>query len=286
MGEGTKIEWCDHTVNFWWGCTKVDASCAGCYAERDAKRYGKDVWGPKKPRMVSVNAWKLARRLNAEAAAAGVRASVFTNSMADMFEDDHPVIGWDGRETDYLTIDQVRRDVFAVIEECANLDFLLLTKRPQNILGMVPATWLMRGAPANVVFGASAGTPDDLCGRLGWLIEAGARLRARTFVSLEPLIEPIEPEELAWTEDADGIEVGSVIVGGESGPNARPMRAKWVRAIRDACIDEGVKFFFKQWGEHDATCQRVGKKRAGRELDGRTWDELAWPVGALVGAGK
>lgn len=371
MAENTAIEWCDHTINFWWGCTKVDASCAGCYAERDSTRYGRHSFGPRLPRRVMPNAWKTARELNQVAGEAGIRFSVFTNSMADLFEDDHPVVDFDGKApgfaripaagktwgvVKYKTLDEVRSDVWEIIEKTPNLIWLLLTKRPQNILSMVPRHWVADGAPGNVHFGTSAGTQDGL-ERLIPLLEACKALNTRSFLSAEPVIESIDPTWIAVDADRAGVfnattghfwieewldnegtkrqrrnmeflrSVDQVILGGESGPKARPMHPDWVRGIRDECKSAGVNFFFKQWGEwapadrehgivgsvmpdtgekftwigYDGQTKnpswhglkdpimaiaRIGKKAAGRVLDGRTHDELDWPVGELQKIGS
>lgn len=353
MAENTRVDWADHTFNYWWGCQKatlpgtdtIDPACWHCYAERDAKRYGKDVWGPSKPRIVGDGVWKLAHRLNKEAGQRGIRYSIFTNSMSDLLEEAHRVEAFSGGpHPKYKTTADVRRDVWDTVEQTPNLVHLFLTKRPENALSMMPAHWLNLGAPPNVILGTTAAHPLALR-RVFHLLKAAAALRVRTFVSVEPMTCPID---LCSARDGAhvidllagvchtpgavqarrGPKIDQVIVGGESGPRARPMHPAWPREIRDACAHARTPFHFKQWGEwleindairvghlipgdagqylvaHDGeytnenrphagkwadrrdgggnrccVMVRVPKKLAGRTLDGRTHDELIWPVG-------
>lgn len=220
MGEKTGIAWTDHTFNPWIGCAKVAPECAHCYAEGYGQRFGV-AWGPQGTRRrTSESNWKEPLRWDRAARRDGVRRRVFCASLADVFEDRADLLTW-------------RRDLFALIDRCHNLDWLLLTKRPENVHDMVPA-W-----PRNAWLGASAGTNATLTRALPDLIDVpGPRVR---FLSAEPLLERIhipylgEPRVIDW-----------VIVGGESGPRARPCSVEWIRSIVRQCKSAGVPVFVKQ----------------------------------------
>jgi len=240
MGSFSKIEWTTHTFNPWWGCTKVSDGCKFCYAEALSNRYGYSFWGPKNPRRVmSENHWLEPAKWDAEAARLGVRYRVFCASMADVFEDDAPV-------------GQLAR-LWSVIRETPNLDWQLLTKRPHLIEDKLPADW--GDGYANVWLGASV-EDDRVLERIEHLAAVPAVVH---FLSVEPLIGPIDELPLG--------NIQWVIVGGESGPKARPLSEEWVRSIHRQCCAAHVPFFFKQWGG-------VNKKKAGRTLDGLTYDEM------------
>lgn len=265
MGERTAIEWTDHTWSPWWGCVEVSPACDHCYARVLAHRLGFSVWGKDTPRReLSEVHWHQPYKWQRAAELEGVRRRVFP-SMCDPFEfrgQDEKASGQIGR---------LRGDFFCLIEGTPSLDWLLLTKRPQNVRRMVPDRWHC-GAPGNVWIGATIEDRAHLW-RLDQLRRVAARVR---FLSIEPLLEDLGPLDLA------GIDW--VIVGGESGPKARPMRPDWVRSIRDQCAVAGVPFFFKQWGEWGPFGQagvgmnnaliKIGKKAAGRDLDGREWSDL------------
>lgn len=241
MAENSSIEWTDDTFNPWWGCTKVSAGCENCYAEAFAKRFGHSIWGKRAKRRRFTDAhWAKPLRWDEEAAAAGTRRRVFCASMADVFEEQAP------------TADQ--RRLWHLIENTRNLDWLLLTKRPQRIAGVVPPSWLRSPRP-NVWLGTSVESMDVI-ERVDHLREVPAVMR---FLSIEPLLGALHDLAL------DGI--GWVIVGGESGGRARPIHEDWVRAIRDECVAAAIPFFFKQWGG------RFNKEN-GRTLDGKVWDEI------------
>jgi protein gp37 len=244
VSKASPIEWTDHTFNPWWGCTKVSPGCTNCYAEALARRYGHDVWGPSPRRFFGDAHWAEPVRWDREAGGAGTRARVFCASMADVFED-HPS----------LLTDRIR--LWDLVEATPNLDWLLLTKRPENIRPLVRPAWLRQPRP-NVWYGTTVENAD---------YEQRARILARVpafvrFLSIEPLIGPVPQLPL------EGIHW--VIVGGESGPRSRPMEPDWVRLVRGLCVSAGVAFFFKQWG---------GRRKAvaGRQLDGRTYDEFPAP---------
>jgi protein gp37 len=314
MSEHTKIEWADHTFNPWVGCAKVSSACDHCYAESWAKRSGHpELWNGERRRTTGTN-WQLPIKWNRRAAASGKRPKVFCASLADVFDNQAPR-RW-------------RDDLWHWIDQTPHLDWLLLTKRPQNIAKMLPdpetgvKPW--GGGWPNVWLGVSAGNQEEADRNIPILGATPARVH---FVSLEPLLGPIDltaiacpngcqPPDYCTRCDPDGGEptgtydvlgagwIDLVIVGGESGPNARPMYPSWPRDVRDQCQGAGVPFFFKRHGEwigvsdlrrlpggggpgfgifdhcpydqhHEAV--RIGTRAAGRELDGRTWDEMPEP---------
>lgn len=222
MGEKSKIEWTDATVNFWFGCTKVSAACDHCYAEKWAKRSGMVEWGHGKPRRESVSAVKLAYKLDHDSAMAGVgRLRVFTNSLSDFFDAEIPA--------------EFRTTAWNTIRRTPNLEWLLLTKRPHFAINNLPERPL-----ENVRIGVTVEDEKMALARMPHLAGIAAA-GWRTFVSYEPALGPVD-----WTSWLDS--VGWLICGGESGPHARPMDLAWARSARDACKAAGVPFFFKQTG--------------------------------------
>lgn len=257
MGELSKIEWTDHTFNPWWGCAKVSPGCDNCYAEALAARFKMDVWGRSRPRrMMSEKHWAEPLKWDRDARDASVSRRVFCASMADVFEAGRP------------ELEEPRERLWALIRATPNLDWLLLTKRPHNVQRMVPwPNWLW---PENVWLGTTVERNELAKKRLGHLRNCGAKVR---FVSCEPLLGFVNLDP--WLQA--GI-IHWVIVGGESGAGARPMDGDWARHLRNQCRDHSVKFFFKQWGEwRNGT--RMGKGNAGRDLDGRKWDEI--PIASI-----
>lgn len=272
MGENSKIEWTDHTFNPWIGCTKVSPACEHCYAEAFDKRFGGERWGPKAARRRTSTAnWRKPLQWDKAAKAQGVRRKVFCASLADIF-DNHPSI-----------LPEWRVDLWNLIEATPNLDWLLLTKRPQNIHRYIPSGW-NDGWP-NVWLGTTVENQTEAERRIPHLLGVPARVR---FLSCEPMLGPIDLRGV-WTHCPthdfesgfclgpcpDRQRVNWVICGGESGLNARPMHPDWARALRDQCSTANVPFFFKQWGEWAPSIdnkriqfERVGKARAGRLIDG------------------
>lgn len=332
MSENTKIEWCDHTFNPWEGCQKVGPGCDHCYAETRNTRFsgGQAInWGPGAPRRRTSTAnWRLPLKWNkhaelqhaawegfkaqhpgltdAQLTAKGFvkprRPRVFCASLADVFDnavDPH----WCA-------------DLFNLIRSTPNLDWLLLTKRIGNVQEMLadvralapeyiaPFPW------PNLWLGATIVNQAEADRDIPKLLQVPAKVR---FLSMEPLLGPVDIRHrlgpCVFTEkdqSATGRGIDWVIVGGESGPGARPMHPDWARSLRDQCTAAGVPFLFKQWGEwmpgdtNDETVSltfpagmpcgpdnpewhkwpdgvhsaRVGKKAAGRLLDGRPWDEF------------
>lgn len=281
MGERSKIEWTHHTFNPWWGCMKVSAGCKNCYAESWANRLGLSLWDKGAGRRFFGDAhWREPSRWNREAERSGERRRVFCASMADVFEDRRELDGWRGR-------------LWPLIEATPWLDWLLLTKRPQNIGKLAPwnSNW-----PTNVWLGTTAENQHWAEKRIPILMDYPAAVR---FISAEPLLGPIDLAPwLAPLLNRRRATTGVnwVIAGGESGPRARPMSPAWTEQLRDQCLEARVPFHFKQWGHWgpsaDAkhkrvdvvqffdqvgkpiTLYKVGKSAAGRELAGRTWDEL------------
>lgn len=279
MGKNSAIEWTDHTWNPWRGCHKISTGCKNCYMFREQKRYGRD------PSIVVKAAdgtfyaplrWKES-------------AFVFTCSWSDFFIEE---------------ADPWRADAWDVIRQTPHLTYLVLTKRLENIAGRLPYDWPL----ANVWLGESIENQITADERIPQLLQIPAAVR---FVSAEPLLGPVNLtaqddwlyckghfEAIRWKTCFCGLDW--LIVGGESGPNARPMHSDWVRSLRDQCIAAGIPFFFKQWGEWLPSSQylstdlehgyydipkrniirldgedfyKVGKKSAGRLLDGREWNQ-------------
>jgi protein gp37 len=298
MGKDTEISWTNSTFNIVWGCTECAPECDNCYARTWAARHGVG-WGRDAPRRtLGEKYWNEPRKWDRAAAKSGVRHRVFCSSMADVFEDN-------------ATVAQERAKLWSLIRDTPNLDWQLLTKRPGNIVeAMNTDLFADTGEPAfsdgfrmppNVWVGTTCGHPKSL-----WRIKALKQIPAVVrFVSFEPLLADL------GRLDLDGIDWA--IIGGESGPNARPMNPVWARSIRDQCQDAGIPTLFKQWGElvpmdhiengwwdsaaapksftarpyfgiwekgisHGSVYMaRVGKKAAGRTLDGRTWDQFPTP---------
>ena len=245
MGENSKIEWTHHTFNYVWGCVKVSPGCEHCYAETFAKRTGHIIWGPAattQRRTFGDKHWQEPLKWNEDAVKAGERRRVFCASMADVFED-HP----------QLPAERLR--LWKLIEQTPALDWLLLTKRPENIADMVPGWWTADGYPSNVWIGTSVENQAAADKRIPVLATIPADVR---FLSCEPLLGPVDLTpwlgERGWTQVARGVRtrqgplVDWVICGGESGPRARPMHPDWARSLRDHCQAAGVAFFMKQMG--------------------------------------
>lgn len=260
MGQNSAIEWTDHTFNPWWGCVRVSPGCKNCYAESIAKRYGHDVWGVKTDRrFLSDNHWKQPLQWNKKAQQQGVRMRVFCASMADVFENNE-------------LLEAPRHRLWQLIAATPMLDWLILTKRPENMLPLAP--WHEKW-PSNVWAMTTAENQQYAEKRIPKLIEIPARVRG---LSIEPMLGKVDLSP--WLAD-----IQWVIVGGESGGKARPMNPKWVRAVRDQCLEAKVPFFFKQWGNwmpsdktHSQKKQmiRVSKKVAGCLLDGISWNQVPY----------
>lgn len=333
MAERTEIEWCDATLNLWWGCTKVSDGCKHCYAETLTNRFGGDNWGPKGTRR-EVKSWRSTlEKISKRAKAEGRRLRVFVQSMSDTFEGPE-TMGGTGSEN-WETVERLTQDFFAQAQLHPHLDFLVLTKRPENVtarLGRIAdAGTLLRNNP-HVWIGTSVEDQKTADERIPHLLRIPAAVR---FLSCEPLLGPVDltrievvgpswakashcnaltVDDRGWaSRPAHHKHIDWIIAGGESGPNARPMHPDWARSLRDQCQAAYVPFFFKQWGEwcpaeaydewsyghylgadwdgnkwdiypnplhaeshrdDESEVYRLGKKRAGRVLDGREWSEF------------
>ena len=243
MAEDSGIEWTTHTFNPWIGCTKVSPACDHCYAEVWDNRFKGERWGPHAAR-TQTKTWGNPVKWNKAAAETGVRPRVFCASLADVFDN-------------HKSIQAAWRDrLWRLIEDTPNLDWLFLTKRPQNIKRFVPG-WMGPGAwPENVWIGTTVEDQTSAQQRVPHLLEVPARVR---FLSCEPLIGPVD-----LTGDLGADRINWVIAGGESGPQHRPSDAEWFRTLRDQCAEADVPFLFKQWG---GTSQKEIKAK-GRLLDG------------------
>jgi len=282
MAKNSSIEWTHHTFNPWWGCIKVSPACQHCYAETFAKRTGNEVWGPNAPRrFFGEDYWNNPIKWDKQANMDGVRRRVFCASMADVFEDRDDLEEWRGK-------------LWELIEKTPNLDWLLLTKRPENIGDMIPwpTDW-----PENIWLGTTVENQKYADERLPHLLQHKATVR---FLSCEPMLGPVDLEKWIKPNQEKGLEgIDWVIGGGESGPGARPMHPDWARTIRDQAQSAGIPFHFKQWGkwapvDHlppgtkgtktvingvEMTLLK-SKKSVDRSLDGIIWDEFpnSYPV--------
>lgn len=281
MGD-TTIEWTDKSWNPVTGCSKVSTGCKNCYAERifhrpyPGRKFGDVRCHPE--RLEQPLHWKKPCR-------------IFVNSMSDLFHEAIP--------------DEFLWEIFGVMHRAQRHIFQVLTKRPERMRQALMAWEINLGffVPRNIWLGVSAEDQPTFDARWSYLEKCPAALR---FLSLEPLLGPIDiRRSLPHSKGGCGlVSVHWVIAGGESGPNARPSHPDWFRSVRDQCQAVDVPFFFKQWGEwqplaqvhggsgvHDSrvdppkitvdghlstgeTLVRVGKKRAGRLLDGREWNEF------------
>jgi protein gp37 len=236
MGDTSKIEWTDSTWNPWIGCQHVSPGCDHCYAESQNafRKWNGGTWGPHAPRKrTSTSNWRKPIIWDADAFAFargnnGRRRRVFCASLADWLDNKVPR-PW-------------RADLCALIERTPRLDWLLLTKRPENFRKFAPPGWHV-GLPSNVWFGFTA--EDEEHYRRRWPIVAGIRARVR-FVSYEPAIGPLGRLQLAPIRAVPDW----VICGGESGPKARTMNPQWARDVRDQCAALGSAFFLKQHGTY------------------------------------
>lgn len=239
MSTRSSIEWTESTWNPLTGCTKISPGCKHCYAERMARR----LQAMGQPNYA--NGFKLTLHESVLEAPLSWKKPqmIFVNSMSDLFHRDVPV--------------EFIQSVFAVMRRALWHTFQVLTKRSERLLELNPQiAW-----PDNVWMGVSVET-QDYAFRIDHLRQTSARVK---FLSLEPLLGPLPNLDLTG--------IHWVIVGGESGPGARPLREEWVLEVRDQCQAAGVPFFFKQWGG-------VRKKRAGRLLEGQTWDAMPVLVSA------
>ena len=303
MAENTKIEWTHHTFNPVRGCKKVSDGCKNCYAEKMSKRNPETlgVWGDDGVRAIAAESyWKQPVKWNRDAEKDGERRRVFCASLADVFEDRPEWI-------------EPRARLFDLIRQTPNLDWLLLTKRPDNIIHSIyqlpldfwpeetremARNWLYGLPPKNVWLGTSVENQEQADKRIPELLKVPAKVR---FLSCEPLLGPVDigrwlccarcgRGEVA-RQDAFGTwfhqtkngcfpcatpQVGRgeavsnihwVIVGGESGPNARPMHPDWARRLRDQCKAANVPIFIKQMGSEYARRHHFSDPKGGDWLE-------------------
>lgn len=262
--KNTGIEWATHTFNPWIGCTKVSPACDHCYAEKmarrvaglDAKRQGLAVvsnWGPGSARRpASEPQWREPLGWDRAAEAAGERDRVFCASMADVFE---------GRADQAAA----RNRLWGLIEKTPNLDWLLLTKRPNHVLGLVPDSW-RTSIPDNVWVGVTVENQECAAKRLPHLLQIPAVVR---FISAEPLLGSLDL--VPWASSLDWI-----IMGGESGVerDLRRTESDWYRALVSTAARFRVPLFLKQWGNWTESGHRTQKKNTSHVLDGVEWAEF------------
>lgn len=255
MAFESAIEWTESTWNPVTGCTKISPGCKHCYAETFAERW-RGIPGHPYEQGFDLKLWpeRLALPLSWKEP-----RTIFVNSMSDLFHKDVPDV--------FIT------RVFDVMERASWHKFQVLTKRSERFAqwslqnffgGRNRPTESRRRWPKNVWAGVSVES-QQYDWRIEHLLQVPADIR---FLSIEPLLGPVKIKKAILRQ------VQWVIVGGESGPRARPMEPEWARDLRDQCLESKVPFFFKQWGVYDAHGQRRSKKASGRHLDGRTWNEM------------
>lgn len=248
MGERTNIAWATFTASPWFGCSKVSAGCTNCYAEELTLRNKWAGWGDNSPRVRSKGFWKEASRLNRKAEGAAERPRMFT-SLMDWLDPQAPI--------EWLA------DFLEVVANCQNLDWLLLTKRPENFLPLFQTLvrftwvkertwideWLNGKSPANVWFGVTAENQEMLGKRAPVLFSIPARVR---WISAEPLLETLHLHENAngmvyrYLTCAASRGIDWVVVGGESGRNRRDLPVEAIIHVADQCRLMGVPCFVKQ----------------------------------------
>lgn len=278
MGEVTGIAWCDHTLNAWIGCHKVSDGCRSCYAEhsppvRVMRSRGLEVWGAHAERH-ETKGWRAnIRQWNAAAIRAGERRRVFCHSLSDVFED-HPVAN------------RIRPDLCAEIERATGLDFLLLTKRPENMTRLAPKMW-EHAWPINVVAMTTVESQAMANERIPHLLRVPAMRRG---LSMEPLLEAVDLSEWLTTAGCPGDAlppeqlISWIIIGGESG-SSRPFDLAWARSLLAQADAAGVPAFLKQFGAHpvDGTyAPRADRPdilvtKTIRLVDSHGGDEAEWP---------
>jgi protein gp37 len=262
VGETTAISWCDATFNPVWGCQRVSEGCGsstggGCYAEAFAKRVGHGkrlptIWGPAgttERRTFGDDHWREPLRWDRHAARDGVRRRVFVGSMCDWAED-HP------------TVEAELPKLWQLVERCPSLDFLLLTKRPENIRDRLPPSWLRHPRP-NVWLGTTCETQARLDARAPILLDVPAVVH---FFSCEPLLESL---------DLRGFRPAWCLIGGESGPRARFFASTWARSLIEQCRHAGIRPFMKQmgsaWAQRDEFWRVAGVRRHPHGADPSEW---------------
>lgn len=293
MVKNSNIEWTDHTFNPWIGCQKVSPACKHCYAETQVNRFGGHFSAIR--RITTDAYWKQPLRWNREAGLykwgaerygkTPRRPRVFCASLADVFEkwdghihDSQGEVVWHEAAGETLDMDAIRDRLFDLIRETPNLDWLLLTKRPENIRDMWPKFYdqhgdVIRYPMPNVWLGTTVENQEQADKRIPELLKC-RDLSPVLFLSCEPLLGKVDlwqwlgcPEDEVIKDNPGSrlLEAGRlafgltpqidwVIAGGESGSNARPMHPDWARSLRDQCKAAKIAFHFKQWGEYAPDC--------------------------------
>ncbi len=243
MGENSKIQWTHHTFNPWWGCVKVSPGCKHCYAETFSKRTGHNVWGVDAPRrFFGGKHWHEPIKWHNAAIESGERRRVFCASMADVFEPRDDLMN-------------TRAQLFSLIKTTSELDWLILTKRPYEIM---PLMSIMTGDSdwtgfekewPNVWLGVTVEDMQHAWQRIPYLSVIGASVR---FLSVEPMLGPVVLTAPMFRPGAEGPKLQDkidwVICGGESGTGARPMSEAWARDLKRQCNEANIPFFMKQMG--------------------------------------
>lgn len=279
MGLNSKISWTDHTINLWWGCSKVHTGCKNCYAEYLSDvRYKGNLWGENASRRIVKSAFDKLTAIQLIGKETGVRQRVFVGSMMDIFENDKPVVDAKGDPVFYhvdgkprgMTTQDLRERLFYGIHSNMYdmIEFQLLTKRPENVMKSLPAP--MWNYPAsNVMIGASVSNQETY-----WKMMNGlSSVPFKTFLSVEPMVGPVSIENSPVCRECGSSDVGSIdqgsvwfcrncnghdirlrknkqvdwiICGGESGQNKRKFDLNWAYALKAECKIYGIPFFFKQ----------------------------------------
>ena len=236
MAENTKISWCDHTVNLWWGCSKVHTGCKNCYAETLSKRFDNDIWGNDKNRKLIKSAFKDLDKYQKQAGKENKKVTVFIGSMMDIFELNFPL--QNPNLPKYENTDELRNRLFRKINnnEYPNIIFLFLTKRPENIGTCLVKDWYSN-PPKNVWIGTSLSEPTNK--------QSASILnrewKGKKFLSIEP-----QTKIIRTLTAQDKSSFNWVIQGCESGSNARPFNIEWAYKMKEECKRLGIPYFLKQ----------------------------------------
>lgn len=257
--KNSKIPWTAHTFNPWWGCEPKDAGCKNCYARELAHRFGHECFDDNPRRIMSDSYFKKPMKWNEEAEGLAERPRVFLGSMCDFAED-------------LPEVKEAREKTVELIKVCTNLDWLFLTKRPGNYLKVLPFQWSKDGAPDNVWLGTSASDWKSLEKRYSDMHMVITTFFPNvTFLSLEPLLENVVPfDHPSRNPHSDPLLIYDwILVGGESGPKARPFDPAWAMKILAYCEEQHKPAFMKQFGT-------VHAKKAGWK-DSKGEDMTEWP---------
>lgn len=239
MSTKTSIEWTEQTWNPATGCSKISPGCEHCYAEVMARRLKAiGVKGYENGFKLTLQPHRLEEPLQRRKP-----TIYFVNSMSDLFHEEIP--------ESYI------KQIFDVIKNTPQHTFQILTKRAERMAGLLSKYDI----PPNAWLGATVENKRHGLPRIDWLRKVDAKVR---FLSIEPLLEDLG--------DIDLKNIQWIIVGGESGPKARPMKLEWVKNIKRQCKENDIPFFFKQWGGWGVDGVKRAKKQNGRILSGRTWD--------------